>query len=95
MKVKIQYFLDLIVAINPEEKREDVRKAIRAELQEKHKDISYIEGESFGKNLGTFAVDKTIDVVSSVLSGLIMKLPTLGNIISISNKIIKTITQGE
>lgn len=95
LKVKIQYFLDLIVAINPEEKREDVRKAIRAELQEKHKDISYIEGESFGKKLGTFAVDKTIDVVSSVLSGLIMKSPTLGKIISISSNIIKTITQGE
>ena len=75
LQVSPDYFLDLLVAISPEESRESLRKELRKELRAHTKDQEYLDNEPFGKKLAKGSKDVAIEVVSAVANAAI------GNII--------------
>ena len=74
LQVKVNYFLDLMVAIS--EDREKIRKELRAKIKEQNKDIALIENESFGQLLKRLAPE----VITELIGGCI---PVFGGAVKV------------
>ena len=85
LQVRLEYFLDLLVALEDQKKRKDILKEIRKRAKEFDSDLAFMEKESFGKAL----LKKTPEYIVQMLS---QSIPVFGPIVQdIANNIINEI----
>ena len=86
LQVKVNYFLDLMVAISEEADQNKIREELRAKIKEQNKDIALIEHESFGQLLKRIAPE----VIAELIGGCI---PVFGGAVKvIAENCLKKIT---
>lgn len=67
LQVSPEYFLDLLVAVEEDEKRDKLRKKLREEIREKNKDVEFLESESLGKQLTDAGIDIVVGVIQKIV----------------------------
>ena len=88
LQVRLEYFLDLITAIDDEKMRAVHRKEIQKRIKEQDKDISIIEKAPIGKTL----INKTPELIIEIISQCI---PVFGGVAkSVAMNLLEIIKQG-
>ncbi len=83
LQIRPEFFFDLMIAISEEKDRQELRKEIKARMQQKNTDIQFLDNDSIGRTLKKQATE----MIPEVIIGLI------GDCIPIFGGALKTITQ--
>lgn len=75
LQISPEYFLDLLVAVSPEQERDKLRRLLRDELRRHGNDAEYFEEQPFGKKLKKVSCDAFIAVLEGVISSAITAQP--------------------
>lgn len=67
LQVSPEYFLDLLVAVEEDEKRDKLRKKLREEIREKNKDVEFLESEPLGKQLTDAGIEIVVGVIQKIV----------------------------
>ena len=66
LQVRLQYFLDLLVAISEEEDREKIKKVLEKTIKKNNIDVNFDKKKTFGQALMKQAPDVTIALIESL-----------------------------
>ena len=89
LQVRLPYFLDLLVAINENDNRKEVKGLLERYVQKNDVDIDFSKKQSFGQVLGNKAPELIIELISA-------SLPAFGGIAkTIGESVLNTIKQNK
>ena len=93
LQVPVSSFLDLLVAISPDDKKDELEKQLREELQkqfrEQKKDKEYVEKATFREELAVFGKDVAQGTIIAILTQLATGSVEVGRIAENVLKVIK------
>ncbi len=81
LTVRLNWFLDLMVAISGDNDKKELKKKLREKARELNKDIAFLEKDSFGQSLKNNTPDTIIEIIGACIPcfGPLIK-PILKNI---------------